>query len=165
MKNKRRTWDLIWNELFQVLPLWVLQHDCGNVAVNLSCPVIFWWFCYQKQAPLADTSLKTPGVKHPDEGLPGVCCTLTVELTDCYQTEAFCLHQLGDLQTTRQFGLSACVSTVACNNWYEALGCSRHISHNPRWVYISRSVKFSNKSHWSEVHYSMFVHFYTWGGL
>lgn len=66
----------------------------------------------------------------------------------------FTPHQLGDLQTTRQFGLSVCVSTVACNNWYEALSCSHHVSDNPRWVCISRSVRFSDISHCSEVQYS-----------
>lgn len=70
----------------------------------------------------------------------------------------FTPHQLGDLQTTRQFGLSVCVSTVACNNWYEALSCSHHVSDNPRWVCICRSVRFSNISHGSEVQYFHHCH-------
>lgn len=66
----------------------------------------------------------------------------------------FTPHHLKGPQTTRQFGLSARVSTAACNNWYEALSCSHHVSHNPRRVCICGSVRFRIKSHRSELQHS-----------
>lgn len=66
----------------------------------------------------------------------------------------FTPHHLKGPQTTRQFGLSARVSTAACNNWYEALSCSHHVSHNPRRVCICGSIRFRIKSHRSELQHS-----------
>lgn len=150
VNNKGCTSDLIWNELFlgvsfSIMWLWT----CPLVT-----SLILQWFCH-KNRPLWLMSLKNPVVKKTVAGLSGVL-PYSHNLTDGLLLDwslLFTPHQLGDLQTTRQFGLSVCVSTVACNNWYEALSCSHHVSDNPRCVCISRSVRFSNISHCSEVQY------------
>lgn len=123
-----------------------------------TCPVvtslISQGFCH-KNRPFWLMSVKNPVVRKTVAGLSRVL-PYSHDWTDRLLSDCsllFTSHQLGDLQTTRQFGLSVCVSTVACNNWYEALSCSHHVSDNPWWVCICRSVRFSNISHSSEVQY------------